>query len=686
MKNRLSRVQFLLFAMLLLALTGCGATGINTASNVNSQAGGVLTAKLNWAAGGKSTAKAVASSPVPVPGGIVSVRISVTGSSIPTAKQYFSAQDSYGPVTVYPGTGLTVSAQAFDTSGTLKFEGLKTDVTILSGVPSNVLITMAPPVVKETDTVCLACHDGTRDVSGQNLVANYKQSGHYFNNITSSVHSKFGANAPGCAGCHGTNHDDPAPATSGRCFECHDGKFGPDGIRHQNPNAVLAGVNFTARYLSVGNNNCSACHEPHNPVNGTGYQQRKDWALSGHGDTTAPAWTHFDFTVKDTCNACHTPGGFLNTFATNNVNNAAAVSTVSSGKQPLTCDACHSSNDFKNSVRTLLSAGYNVGMGGYGSAAKATIQFPNVGESNICIPCHASRENGASLVAGTADFTNANFKNPHYLGAAAVFYGKGGFQFYSSGVRYNTYGAAGKVGRNANWSHGKLGMDNFTTAASAGKPGVIVATGNRGQCVTCHLGPKNNHLFEALTTANTTQGTSGNTQGCYGCHNGTAESMADFINGERVIWDRAFNFFAWNFRYNPDGTQRANPMYYSEMATPYFFSDSASTAVTNWTLTVPGGTGAQTMGAALNLKLLMAEKGSFLHNRSFGRALIADSVVYLQKGTVGDRTVVSPTQNGIITFSGYSSAFPVDPSGNGVSISALKSLLTKTAAGGYIRR
>ena len=88
----------------------------------------------------------------------------------------------------------------------------------------------------------------------------------------------------------------------------------------------------------------------------------------------------------------------------------------------------------------------------------------------------------------------------------------------------------------------------------------------------------------------------------------------------------------------------------------------------------------------MNLELLTSEKGSFMHNRSFGRALMADSIVYLQKGAVGsDRTVLYPSPNNIVSFTAYSTAKPA-PDSNGVSITALKGLLTKSSGGSYFRR
>ncbi len=687
MKISLNKIQFLLFALLLLALTGCGATSTNTAGNTALPLSAKLTAKLDWSSANKSVAKSVSNTPPPL-SGVTSVRLMITGPIVPVIRQTFTHTASTMNVDVYPSDDLVVTALALDSSGNTVFEGLATHVIVTAGNITNVPpITMIPPVTKAADLRCFACHETTRDETGHNLVSSFKQSGHYTNNSwvdNSKNYPIVGTiRGTGCAGCHGPAHNDVNPAASGRCYECHNY---PDSIdlKHNNPDSAL-GADFDARYLSIGNNNCSSCHEPHNPTYGTGYQQRKDWAKSGHGDTSSAAWTHFDFTVENSCNACHTPDGFIKALGNGWTNTDASSTTVSSVKQPLGCNACHSSNDFKNSVRTI-SGGYSAGMGGFGSSATNSIQYPNVGESNICIPCHASRENGASINDHKTDFTNTYFKDkdPHGLSAAAVFYGKGGFQFYTSGVRYNTYGAAGKVGRNANWSHGKLGMDNYS-AVEARTAGVTLNTGNKGQCVACHLGPKANHTFSALSSARATQGTSDKNKGCYGCHND--ETMTVLVNGERIIWDRLFDFFAWNFEYKADGTgPRSNPIYYlPSMYTPFWSTKALYGETKDWTKLVPNGTGPETMGAAMNLRLLAAEKGSFVHNRNFGRALIADSIVYLQKGSVGDRSVKTTNPNDIVSFTAYSTAYPSHPS---VSISDLKAKLTKfdSATGKYIRR
>ena len=673
--SALNKLRHLLFPLLMVALTGCGASNVariaGTAGNAS------IVGKLQW--GGSATAKTVAMPTISM------VRVIVTAAGLPVVAKEFSAPFSSLLIDgIYPSDNLSLTAEAFDASQLPVAEGAVLNIVLKDngGQPKDVgTIVMTTPVYKAEDDNCIKCHATViSSTSGRNLVADYKQSLHYRNEIFTDTNNV----RAGCVGCHGSTHNVPSPPAE-RCFECHGNPALHLLLGQEHLNAASTTIPGPARYLNAANNNCYACHEAHDPLKGIGNNERQDWAASGHGDLNGEAWTHYDFTVRDGCNACHTPAGFVKALGNGWSNTNAASTSVSGGKMPLTCDGCHASNNFKNSVRSVAN-GYTAGMGGFGSAAVATVRFPDVGESNVCIPCHAGSENGASLSAGVSDFSNATFKNPHYLAAAAVFYGKGGFQFYTSGVRYNTYGAAGKTGRNANWYHGKLGMDNYSTANSAALPGVTVGTGNKGQCVACHLGPINTHSFDAVQTANDTQGTSGNTRGCYGCHNGTDMTMAQFVNNEKVIWDRLFDFFAWNFSHNADGSVRNAPLYFSSNAVPYFYSDSyMSVAATDWTGTVPGGSGAQTMGAALNLKLLTAEKGSFMHNRSFGRALAADSIVYLQNGSVGDRTLVSPSQNGIIGFSAYSTAYPA-PDANGVSISAMKGLLIKGVAGGYIRR
>lgn len=661
-------MQYLLFALLMFALTACSGNSNSTTSS----SPGAVSAKLVWSADGKSAGKTAALYTPPVG---ATARFVITGPTIPTAKGAINLGTNTGTVDVYPGNDLIVNAQLLDASGNLLKEGFATGVTVVSGQTTTLAspIQMVDAIIKTADASCLVCHGSSKDITGQNLVASYKQSGHYTNEF--AMFPLNGSTQPGCAGCHGTQHQDITPAASGRCYTCHSAAL---SLRHGAP--AVAGVN--ARYLSLGNNNCSACHEPHNPLYGVGSQERADWAASGHGDINAQPWMEQDFSAAATCNACHTPTGFVQALNSTWANTAA----VNTGMQPLTCDACHSNNNFPNSVRQMTT-GYAAGMGGFGASAKTTLQYPNVGESNLCIPCHASRENGKSMRIGVSNFANSSFKNPHYLGAAAVFYGLGGFQYYSTATNSQYFAQAytskygvvvdgtiiktaaassypggvpaiavgdALVGRKAPWNHGRLGMDNFTTAAlSSGNATNIRGSGNKGQCVACHLGPTNVHSFGAFDAAKATwnNNTSG-IKGCYGCHNSEdMEEVAD--NSELILYSRLMDFFKWQL-----GKVGA---YYSDNY-PYFYADAAGTTqLKNWTaVTVPGGTGAANMGTAMNYKLLAAEKGAHVHNRTFMKQLIFDSIQYLQNGSnsFSNRNLSNSgkaTVNSLISFTNYSS-------------------------------
>ena len=267
---------------------------------------------------------------------------------------------------------------------------------------------------------------------------------------------------PGCTGCHfGTGPN----MLNGESIP------GIEQAPHYNTNnALVPGQTFTQAQFVVAGAQCNFCHGYGHGTDSPNYSASKaaypslssvqgkgilkNYAESAHGEINGLAWTDYNFlnlSSRSACTPCHTTQGFVNAVASANANGGKIATPAFIGnaadatKQVLGCNACHSSTTWKSSVRTI-DGDYQAAMGGFSLTAPAYISYKSVGESNICIPCHASRENGASINASTANFASTSFKNPHYLAAAAVFYGQGGFQFYSSGVRYNTYGAAGKVG------------------------------------------------------------------------------------------------------------------------------------------------------------------------------------------------------------------------------------------------
>jgi hypothetical protein len=238
MKNSFSKVQYLLFALLMFALAGCGANTAAVGQNANTQ---------------KLTAKTVGL----LSDNVKTVRLKVTGATIPTATQDFAGTTG-GTLDVYPGNNLIVTAMALDSTGAVLFEGFATDVAVTAGTPTNVSIALTAPVVKAADTACIACHDATRDVNKQNLVANYKQSGHY-SNTAPSVSPMTGAPQVGCAGCHGPSHNILNPATSGRCADCHT-SINPNHTGYTGGAINTCGNCHTAHNFKLSLDDCVACH------------------------------------------------------------------------------------------------------------------------------------------------------------------------------------------------------------------------------------------------------------------------------------------------------------------------------------------------------------------------------------------------------------------------------------------
>jgi len=261
MRNSLSKMQYLLFALLMLAMTGCGANKVGTASTSNGA--GNITSKVVWTA--KTAGKTVGSTTT-IPSNVMSLRMTVTGTDntgnpIPVVRSTTAVTPGATAATttvagVYPGS-VTLTVLALDANGNVLYEGFALRLAILDGQTNNSCVTnpiqMAVPVTKAQDAACVNCHETTLDIDGQNLVAGFKQSGHYFNQ-TWVDNAKFGITGTGCAGCHGPNHNDANPSNSGRCAECHSATY---SAGH---NTVATNPGWTSGAVT---NACEACHGPH---------------------------------------------------------------------------------------------------------------------------------------------------------------------------------------------------------------------------------------------------------------------------------------------------------------------------------------------------------------------------------------------------------------------------------------
>ena len=249
----LSNLQYLLLAMFVMAMIGCGAHNINTGSAP--AANSALKATLNYNQG---TAKTLALG-LPAP---TSVQFTVTGTGtagpLPTVKAIVSGS-SATLNGIYPGL-VTVAAIGYDGAngtGNVIWEGYALLQPVTAGGTTNVTINMTTPQGKAGDAPCVACHENTLDANGQNLIGEYKQSKHYFSDYSTSATATY-AGKIGCAGCHGPSHNDVDPAGNGRCVQCH----------------TAINNNHSVYESSVDTNNptktCNACHVTHNIKGGLG--------------------------------------------------------------------------------------------------------------------------------------------------------------------------------------------------------------------------------------------------------------------------------------------------------------------------------------------------------------------------------------------------------------------------------
>ncbi|MDD2582510.1 MAG: hypothetical protein PHR66_11010 [Desulfuromonadaceae bacterium] len=703
MRNSLRMMPYMLYALLIFALSGCGATG-TTAGMDSSTANGKLTANLVLP---KSTGKTVGSA-----ADVVTTRLKVTGATIPTATKDF-ANSTGGSLEVYPGSDLIVTAQAFDTNGVMIYEGFATSVTVVAGQPQTVSIQLNAPTVKATDTSCIACHDSTRDITGQNLVADYKQSGHY-TNIDWTTNTKNGSTLPGCAGCHGTNHNDLSPAASGRCFECH-GTLGP---KHTNTTANLAGEANAARYLNAANNNCSACHEPHNPINGAGKDERKAWAESGHGDVSSPAWTDYKFATynsygSDYCNRCHTARGFVQAQNSNFAVTSHFTDADAEFKRPLTCDACHTDNKFTMRQGVQFTAKYN------GGNSQKT--FPNVGTSNLCIACHTGLESGDAIATSTDNFSNKGAVGSHYMAAAGLMYMASPFINFttltapapsnnegSAFTSTKTYAknnlpdsasvpAFGITGGTSS-AHRRIGTPLITGTETYLGQGTTpttaqtLAISSNGPCVSCHLQADNAIAGDTPENMNVPvpafrpgKGHSlqidqaAAQQICLPCH-GEQHLDGGDGNGNPIYTATVSLATLQSAMLEPqskcyqDGlallSQILEVKYmikYDPAAYPYFFDIKAGgTAIVDWTrINVAGVTDAavaafgsatltpipaggltqaqakKLMGACFNLGLMYKDPAGYLHARTFVQRLVYDSLDFLDNNSMDFTSLTS---------------------------------------------
>ncbi|GFO54318.1 C-type polyheme cytochrome OmcB [Geomonas sp. Red276] len=517
---------------------------------------------------------------------------------------------------------------------------------LLSGCgsgPSTVQPTQSKLSVSQT-CMQVACHGAmTSPGTGALIVNEWLASTHNTNN------------GAGCADCHEPDAGHPNlcnkchagggfsvvinPDASGKCGKCHGLNHPGDIMVTLSPNhfgnmtASLAQNNYRASYVSsLYINNCNKCHNPHDPTSAR--QVNADWADSGHGNVTK-ARTNYDFKTRGTyqpvattfqyfCERCHTTTGFIK-FVTSGFTDQApfagpgaqvvqnAPVQVPAGqaqpadtpspdktKEVTGCDACHDDGHgraYGYQVRNVPAAViyYNFSSSNASPTVKLNnnpVTFPDLGDSNVCMPCHTGRGIGRMVkdaAAAGMDFSNTNAPSAHDRASGITLFQVGGYEF--PGLDYTNLG----------FQHWQVGQANFK------------GTGTSGPCVTCHMKNSHSHLFLPVTF-DTTGAVTALPANCASCHTGANSLDLTTYNTRKAGFQAAMAIL--------------NKLRTGKVV-------SLPNRNSNYNAAWPGG-GANTMGVAFNYGWLSNDTGAFAHNPLYVKRIIYDSIDWIYYGSFGN--------------------------------------------------
>ena len=210
------------------------------------------------------------------------------------------------------------------------------------------------------------------------------------------------------------------------------------------------------------------------------------------------------------CQRCHTATGAKNylssqstyTSSLNDYSHLYDWNAVDGSTQTevLYCWACHSNTGdgtlrtpgaYKTTSAETLS---------YYSFEGASITFPDVSSSNVCIPCHAGRRNREYIATGT----RSSSPRAHHLSAAGTLFSEKSHMLYE----YDLDGDGNFAEHYLNQSY--FAHDKIGTAAEPG-------TGSNGPCVACHMGGAS-HTFSVVTESGSAITAITNQALCDVCH------------------------------------------------------------------------------------------------------------------------------------------------------------------------
>lgn len=438
---------------------------------------------------------------------------------------------------------------------------------------------------------------------------------------------------------------------------------------------------------------CIWCHNPHdNRV----LPQHQQWAESGHGSTTA-GYLRSDFKMRgspgdyrtevagDNCSRCHSTTGFIN-WVESGMKDVSewgldtkirfGSSTTARTKQTIYCNVCHANGNDKAygyHLRKIPAQGVNGGVRVWYNYSTSTptavtgananesvtfvpmkvtnffVDYPNIGDSDRCLLCHAGRASGGVIKAiavkensanQTVTFEKLSRISFHDFPAGGAMYKELGFEFYPAASYAQPAGRP--------YAHDQLGMST-----------------NRGPCVACHMSSAESHSYEVVSFSNRTSAamsslanaypvSSINTALCATCHasggigNPYFNGSVAALNAKKTGYGLSVKaVYAWLVaksliwaRTNNGTTSATNTSNWVSQPVP-----ELAVNYRNQDACIPPGNsaadfvviGTRNMGASMNYDL-KNDPGAFVHNDLYLKRILYDTIDWLDDCTMNSST------------------------------------------------
>ncbi|KAB0671467.1 hypothetical protein F6V30_02490 [Oryzomonas sagensis] len=454
--------------------------------------------------------------------------------------------------------------------------------------------------------------------------------------------------------------------------------------------------NSSSQYVTT-YNSCSNCHSHDNTRNA-------EYAESTHADPGFGRWAaknYFKYrgfssasikpsnSYTDGCVRCHTTTGFVkfvsytsSVLGISKYNDlrawgyqeagytvaatSAATNNTNVSGEVITCRACHydapgSVSGEKNvampeNAATVRAVGaypafYNFStkntgkwFNGVQGATGTPVMYSDLKLSNVCVSCHAGRSNatnGEAMINALAA-TFSGFTSTGFTGSALTGHGVYQSAIVDQKVGYR-YTADGRTYTEAANNHSNIGVTNPGNTGTA-----------NGPCVGCHMAEGHSLEITSFTA-------------CAACHSsdfGQAnldQAKAELASSLKVLgglMTSTNNFTGFKMLSSATSTSTLTGQAYSLQKTAANRT-TATTIARGYVWTGNQALFARVYGAFFNLQLLngqSADAASYIHNPSYVKQLVFDSIELVKYGSLKAGTASYANISSAVSGSGVAAA------------------------------